>query len=227
MLKRLIPAEVPLGLFFAIALSFAQQLANAQPPLMTGDEEEVTSDGLYRVDTSVMDSAWALPNLDLSTFTSLYFTPAVVTFPEESLQREDAYSASNNAVFFISETEQNRLSRIFGTTFYERLLKTESFELSPEVGRDVLMIRAMFLEVATGVEPIAPGSPPSTVDIVWEGALVLELRDSLSSEVLARTSEIVSAPGPVDLDAIWIRTELEVERWVEILMSRLEELRQL
>lgn len=222
---RLLPTSFVGALGFALLLNAS--ISGAQPSLMTGAEEEVTPDGLHRVDTSLMDSAWVSPDLDLAHYTSLFFTPAIVTFREDAPQRADAYSASNNAVFFISNAEQNRLLRIFGGTFFEDLSDVEFFEVKREVGRNVLMIRALLIDVVSGVQPLAPGSASSTVDPVWEGALVLELRDSLSNDVLARTSEVVRAEGPVDLDALWIRTEQEVERWSGILYRRLQELRQL
>ena len=210
----------------SLLLSPAQPSA-AQPPLMSGADAEITANGLHRVDTSVMDSAWVQPDLDFTDYTSLFFTPAIVTFREDAPQRADEYSASNQAVFFISNAEQNRLSRGFGSAFYRNLPSVEFFEMTTYVGRNVLMIRALLLDVISGVQPFVPGSSFSVVDTVWEGTLVLELRDSFSNDILARTSEVIRAEGPVDIDAIWVRTEQEVLRWSNILYRRLEELRQL
>ena len=222
-----IQAIVLVAALGAIFLFGGLRSSYAQLPILTGIDEEVSPDGLHRVDIAVMDSAWVIPDFDLSAYTSLYFMPSVITFRQDAIQRADAYSASSNAVFFISDAEQNSLSRLFGAAFYEELPSVEYYELTTEVGRNVLMIRALLLDVISGVEPIAPGSESNVVDTIWEGALVLELRDSFSNDTLARTSEIVRAEGPVDIDEIWIRTEQEVERWSKILYSRLEELREL
>jgi len=216
------------SLILAGILAFwCTEKVSAQPPLAAGDDAEVTGDGLHRVDASVMAAAWVRPDLDLSRYTSLYYTPAMVGFREVADRRYSEFSASSESVFFVGETEQNRLLQMFGTAFYEDREDVESFEISTDVGRDVLMIRALFLDVVSGVRPTVPGASTSFVNTPWEGTLVLELRDSMSNNVLARTSERERARGPIEIDSLWIRSQQEVGRWSEILYRRLEELLEL
>jgi len=189
-----------------------------------GDDAEITADDLHRVDTSVMTSAWVRPDLDLSRYTSLYYMPAIVGFRDVEDRRYSEFSVSSDSEFFVGESEQNRLLQMFGEAFFDDREDVESFEISPDVGRNVLMIQALLLDVVSGVRPAVPGATGGVVNTPWEGTLVLELRDSMSNDILARTAERERARGPIEVDALWIRSQQEVGRWSAILHRHLREL---
>ena len=110
---------------------------SAQPPLVMGDDAEITVDDLHRVDTSVMTAAWVRPDLDLSRYTSLYYMPAIVGFRDVEDRRYSEFSVSSESDFFVGESEQNRLLQMFGEAFFEDREDVESFEISSGVGSTV------------------------------------------------------------------------------------------
>ena len=52
--------------------------APKQPRIATGDDEEITHDGLYRVEKSVADAVWVKPDLDLTGYTKIMIGPPTI-----------------------------------------------------------------------------------------------------------------------------------------------------
>ncbi len=196
----------------------------AQPILAIGPDAEVTEDGLHRMDPSIMGAAWVKPDLDLSRYDRIYFMSAVTQFREIVERQYSARTIRNVTEFPVSETVQARLRELFGEVFYEIIEDVESYELTDELGREVLMVRGFLTDVISGIPPELPGSTAITVRWVWEANIVLELRDSMSDEVLARTVERLRLDGPMDATFVWMLTPRAVRSWSSLLASRLEEL---
>ncbi len=196
----------------------------AQPILAIGPDAEVTEDGLHRMDPSVMGAAWVKPGLDLSRYTRLFFMPTVTQFREIAERQYSARTIQNATEFPVSETAQTRLRELFGEVFYEIIEDVESYELTDELGREVLMVRGFLTDVISGVPPDIPGSAVNIVRWAWEANVVLELRDSMSGEVLARTVERLRLDGPMDATFVWVLTPRAIRSWSSLLALRLDEL---
>jgi len=54
--------------------------------------------------------------------------------------------------------------------------------------------------------------------------VVLELRDSMTGEILARTADRRRADGPIDANLAWTFTPRATSAWSSLLIRRLEEL---
>ena len=50
-------------------------VSGAQSIFATGDDADVTEDGLHRVHPSIMEAAWVRPDFDLSNYTRILLMP--------------------------------------------------------------------------------------------------------------------------------------------------------
>jgi hypothetical protein len=200
--------------------------SGAQAILAAGPDAEVTEDGLHRLDPSIMGAAWVRPDLDLSRYTRIFFMPTAVQFREVD---ERVTTARNTATEFpVSDSMKTRLRELFGESFYEAVGEAESYQLSDGVGRDVLMVRGFLTDVIFGVPPDRPGrAAVSSVRWVWEASIVVELRDSMSDVVLARTVDRERIDGPFDPGLVWGLTPRIAQNWSRLLVRRLRELSEL
>ncbi len=196
----------------------------AQPVLETGPDAEVTADGLYPVHPSIMPAAWVRLDVDLSHYTRIFFMPTVTQFREMPERRYIARRTDSRTEFPVSDLMRARLSEVFGESFYEAVSGVRSYELSNELGRDVLMVQGFLTDVISGVPPVLAGSNVSTVRLALEANIVIELRDSMSGEILARTLDHQRAEGPFDSDQMWGITSRIAQSWSRLLVRRLREL---
>jgi len=199
----------------------------AQIALATGPDAEIIAGDLHRVDPSLMDGAWVTPDLDLSGYTRIYFMPTIVQFRDVEERRYSARSFDSAEEFFVSESRKAQLRELFGAAFYEAVGEAESYELTEEVGRDVLMVRGLLTDVISGVPPEVSGSNLGTIRWAWEANIVMELRDSMSDAVLARTGERERIDGPLDVGAVRPLTQRIVGEWARLLTRRLATLSEL
>ena len=215
-----------INLFAATALVLAGYAVEigAQPILADGPEAEVTGDGLHRVEPSIMGAAWVRPDLDLSRYNRVYFMPVAIQFRDVPDRRHTIRSMETAEAFFVDESRKTQLRELFAEAFFETVDSIESYERSDEVGRDVLMVQGLLTDVISGVPPNIPGSVVSTIRWVWEANIVLELRDSMSDDVLARTADRERVDGPFDAGMEVAVTPRVIESWSQRLVARLEEL---
>ena len=201
--------------------------SGAQPFLATGADAEVTEDGLHRVDRSIMGAAWVRPDLDLSGYTRIFFSPTTVEFREIADGVRGARSRDIASQFEVSEVRQVQFRERWAQILYEDLSEVDSYEMFDSVGRDVLIVRGRLIDVASGVPPDAPASVETTIMYPWEATIVLELRDSMSDEILARAADGRRMEGPISATAVDVVTRTMLRRWSRQLCARLEELSEL
>ncbi len=222
-LRRKVPTAV-LPAVAGLVLLWQTVDIGAQPVLETGPDAEVTGDGLHRVDPSIMSAAWVRPNLDLSRYTRIFFMPTAVQFREVPGRRHTSRLMENRTEFPVSDLMRVRLRELFGESFYEAVSGIRSYELSNELGRDVLMVQGFLTDVISGIPPDLAGSFVSTARWALEANIVIELRDSMSDEVLARTVDRERIDGPFDALEAWALTPGIAQGWSRLLVRRLREL---
>ena len=198
--------------------------SSAQPVPETGPIAEVTADGLHRVNPSIMAAAWVKPDLDLSLYTRIFFMPTVVQIRKMSEQRLKSRRIETQSEFQVSDLTTARLRDTFGESFYEAVSDVRSYELSDELGRDVLMVQGFLTDVVSGVPPDLAGLNVGSVKWALQANIVLELRDSMSGEVLARTVDQRRMEGPFDPDQMWGLTSRFAQDWSRLLVRRVGEL---
>ena len=222
-MRRRLPMIV-LSAATGLALLWHAGESGAQPAVETGPDAEVTADGLLRVDPSIMGDAWVRPGVDLSRYARMFLMPTAVLFRELPERRYSARAMANATEFPVSDMRKARLRELFGESFHEAVSGVRSYELSYELGRDVLMIHGFLIDVISGVPPENTTSLAGSVRWAWEADIVLVLRDSMSDEVLARTVERQRISGPFDSSAVFALTPRVTQDWSRLLARRLGEL---
>ena len=196
---------------------------NAQPPLATGADAEISEDGLHRVTHSVMDAAWVKPDLNLAQYTKIYFLGTGVSFREVSDAIYRAGDRVERTEFPVSDDSKLELRMLFRETFRMDVAEVERYEITELPGRDVLIVQGFLVDVVSHVPPESAGNFSTTLRSTWEATIVLELRDSMSHEMLARTVERELPTGTIDSSDLRRETRQLTIRWSRLLCERLEE----
>lgn len=199
--------------------------SGAQPVFQTGADVEVTEDGLHPLDRSIMGAAWVRPDADLSDYTRIYAMPAGVQFRDIPDRWYTIRTMETASAFHVSDERQTQLREVFRESFSETVSEARVYEPADGPGRDVLLVQAFLTDVISGVPPDIPGSAITNIKWAWEANIVLELRDSMSDTVLARTVERQRMDGPFDATLVAALTPNIVDGWSRLLVRRLTALR--
>ncbi len=220
-----------LGTIVAVCLATftAGSLAAPRAPrIQTGPDAEVSFDGLHRVDRSVMDEAWAIPTLDLTGYSKLMLVRGGFAYREV----DDPGRYDRSATEFPIEPENRaRFEEEVGEVFRDELAKIENWEYVTEPGPDVLMLVGYIIDVVSAVPPETVGRGRIYLTRVGEATLVLELRDSMSNEILARSADRRGADPAWTIQSSRVTNLAEVRRlartWARILVNRLDQIAEL
>lgn len=173
------------ALVFAV---FAVACSSAPPTIQTGSDAELSFDGLHKVDNSQADVAWARPDFDISGYTKIWLAGAGIEYRQVRDRGRSAMARSQGGPYFIDDKTRVKFEELVGKVFREELQKIKGFELVEEAGPDVLMVRGGLLDVVSNVPPeLTSGRSEIYLSSVGEATLVLELYDSESSAILARS----------------------------------------
>lgn len=180
-----------------ILLILASALATAAyagtPSLQSGEDGEVTFDGLTRVDATVMDSVWARPDIDLRGFNKVMFIPVGVSYrdvepsdPTTALRRSTRSSEPSLHEFQLDEETKAFFEAEIGAAFADEVSRSDVYTVVDEPGPDVITVGVALLDVVSRVPPQARTRPRIFVEMVGEATLVLEIRGSMSNTVYLR-----------------------------------------
>jgi len=195
------------------ALSCIVGVSRAQLTLATGDDAEISEDGLHRVDREQIVGAWAKPGLDLSSYTRIYYQPTGVVFRDVDAVATDLLDSRSDEIYAVPETRQAQLRQQFAEALHEAIGEIDRFELTTDIGRDVLLVRGNLLDFISAVPPESSGSRTTEIRWAYEATLLIELRDAMSDEILARSIERQRANGPIDVNDITILTPRLFRSW--------------
>jgi hypothetical protein len=201
--------------------------APKQPRIATGDDEEITHDGLYLVDKSVADKVWVKPDLDLTGYTKLLLGPPTIAY--RKLDPVSNFQARSESVFPVQEENKARFEQILKEEFTEELEKLERYEIVTAPGPDVLVLVGGVIDVVSFVPPDLESSSFGRggvyLESVGSAVLVIELRDSMSGEVLARAADGRAAESPFAFEAnsvtVWSEVRRLAQYWANLLVDRL------
>lgn len=199
-----------------------------QPTIQTGPDAEVTFDGLHKVDNSRADLAWARPDFDISSYTKVMFVGGGIAYAPAKNRGRTTLERSRPGPYFIDEDSRARFEELVRDTFADEISKIEHFEIVTEPGPDVLMVLGGLIDVESYV-PIDPmeqiGRGEIYLSSVGEATLVLELRDSETNAILARSIDRRAAeqPGGIMFKSNRVTNAAEVRRLVRFWAARLRE----
>lgn len=104
---------------------------------------------------------------------------------------------SRGGPYFIDDKARAQFETLVADIFKEELQQIQRFELVDGPGPDVLMVAGGLLDVISYVPPDPVGSRSEVyLSSVGEATLVLELRDSETGTILARSIDRRAAESP-------------------------------
>ncbi len=201
----------------------------SQPTLNTSADAKMSYDGLYPIEGSRTDQAWARSDLDLSGYTKIMLQGAGIHYrPLKASAGSRTALRRGETEFPLSDDQKERLRKMLREEFLKELAKIERFTFVNQSGPDVLMIRGALLDVVSRVPPEQIGRVDIYLDSVGQATLVIELIDSESGTVLARAVDTRAADrGGVAIESNrvtnWADARRLVQRWAVLLRQRLND----
>jgi len=215
--------RLSLALIFAIVVVGCE---TAPPTIQTGPEAELSFDGLHKVDNSQADAAWARPDFDISGYTKIMPLSAGIEYRQVKDRGRSSIARSQGGPYFIDDKARARFEELVSEVFTEELKKIERFEIVDEPGPDVLVVVGGLLDVVSYVPPDPVGGRSYVyLSSVGDATLVLELRDSETGTILARSIDRRAAEpiGATLQDSNRVSNAAEVRRLIRHWASRLRE----
>jgi hypothetical protein len=178
--------------FCVAAVAFLSMACSTTPTFQTGEDAEVTFDGLTRMEGTVLDAVWARTDFDVSGFDKIMFEGLGVEFrpvsgPYSGRGGTTSMSTSRNQTEFpMDEATQQLFIEEIRAAFLEEMARSDVFQVVEEPGPQVLKLRVGLYDVVSRVPPETVGRSRIYLDSVGEATLVLELRESASNAILVR-----------------------------------------
>jgi hypothetical protein len=227
--ERSIPALVLAGaLSLAAGPGGATEGGDADAESVT----ELTYEGLKLIEDGPTSRVWERPGIDLSDFKRVHLLGAGVQFRPGGETGSSREARRRGGPFEVTEAQKARFIEIMGEAFEAELAQSELFELTEDVGPDVLLIEGALLDVVSWTPPNPTGNQNQGIQLVavGEATLVLEARDSITNTVFARAVDRRAArrPGGRMFESNRVNNENQLRRlassWASLLRTRLEEM---
>ncbi len=208
---------------------------SSTPEFQTGEDAEMTHDGLTRIDRTIMDAVWAREDIDLTGITKVMFHSLGVEYRNDSgpysgrAGTGSIRTRSTTSEFQLDADTRALFEEEIGGAFLEEFQTSTVIEVVEEPGPDVLGLHIGLLDVVSRVPPDSVGRSRVFLDSVGEATLVLELRDSVSHTVLVRAVDRRAAQSSgTMIESSAPRNRAEVRRlgrrWGRILREGVEKL---
>ncbi|RLA34088.1 MAG: hypothetical protein DRR11_03735 [Gammaproteobacteria bacterium] len=220
-LKQLVASVASLTL---IALSTG--CSTAPPSIQEGPEAEISFDGLHKVDNSQASAAWARPDFDISQYTKIMLVGAGIEYTPDGNTARTTVQRNRGGPYFMDDATRARFEEEVAETFRDEMAKIEGFTIVDEAGPDVLMVWGGLLDVTSYVPPDhLTGRSEIFLSQVGAATLVLELRDSESNTILARSVDRRAAErqGGYMINSNRVTNASEVRRLIRLWARRLRD----
>lgn len=210
----------------ATAVLIAGCATPAAPTVQTGPDAEITHDGLHRMDNSQAELAWARPDFDVSKYSKILPVSSGFEYRVATNQGRTSAERNRGGPYVIDAATREKFETMVNEVFQEELDKIQNWEFVTEPGPDVMILRGALLDIFSDVPPDNLGARSSTfVSAVGQATLVLELRDSETNTVLARSIDRrwAERPGGQMMESNSVTNSAEVRRLMRMWASRLAE----
>jgi hypothetical protein len=196
------------------------------PSIQQGPDAEVSFDGLHVVDNAAADQAWARPDFDLSGYTKLMPVSAGFEYAVAENRGRTQMERNRGGPYFIDDGARERFERQTREVFQDEFEKIEGWEFVTEPGPDVLIVYGGLLNVTSYVPPNnISGRSSIFISAVGDATLVLELRDSESGSILARSIDrrVAERAGRQMFESNSVTNSAEARRLIRFWAQRLVE----
>ena len=209
--------------------------ASGPPTLQTGPDAEVTADGLYRMDNSLVALAWMKPDVDLRGYTAIMIDPVTVAYQRDPQGRTRSLGPGDpRGNFALTPTQMENLKSYFGEAVTEALSGDGAYRIVDAPGPDVLRITAELIDLIVRIPTQTTSARGGmAVRSYGEVTIVLEVRDSQSGEILARAADRRdptgnSAGGFVSVRQSFVTNDVRrlFAYWAGLLRERFDQLRE-
>ncbi len=221
--KKTFGLQLPLALIVAIVVAGCETVP---PTIQTGPDAELSFARLHKVDNSQADIAWARSDFDISSYTKIMPVGIGIEYRQVKDRGRSSMARSQGGPYFIDDKARARFEELVSKVFIEELQKVERYELVDQPGSDVLLIHGGLLDVVSYVPPDPIGGRSDIyLRSIGEATLVLELRDSETGTILARSIDRRAAETLGDTLQISNRVtnSSDVKRLIRHWASRLRE----
>ena len=173
--------------------------------------------------------AWAKPDFDISSYTKIMLVGIGVAYTPTKNRGRSERERQLGGPYFINDDSRAAFEELVGQVFREEMQKSEHFELVRKAGPDVMEIRGSLMDVESYVPEDrfsrTAGRNPIFISAVGAATLVLELRDSETGAILARSMDRRAAEpmGGSFFEADKATSAAEVTRLIRFWGTRLRE----
>jgi hypothetical protein len=211
-------------LFLALAAAACTTNGSTPPSIQTGPDAELSYDGLHKVDNSKADLAWARPDMDLSGYSKILLGSVSFEYRTVANKGRSTLDRSTAGPYMIDDKGREKFEEVASAAFSEELQSIKTFEFVNEPGPDVLMIRVGLLDVVSNVPQDTVTRSAIYLQSIGAATLVLELRDSQTNAILARSIDRrpVEQQGTIR-EVTSVTAILEVRRLMRLWGKRLRE----
>ncbi len=174
--------------------------------------EEVNYEGLSRLRRGPFHESWADLQVDYTRYDKVILVDPVFEFRAVNRSSPASVRASNRREYYISDQNRERLVTEVAKVYQEELAASRHFKIVDTPGPDVAVLVVGVLDIVSRVPPQLLGRNEIYLSSVGEGTLVVELKDSLSSETIFRGIERRAAQHPTG----YVRPGNAVTNWTEV-----------
>lgn len=205
--------------------------AQPLPKLQTGPDAVVSPEGLHKIDNSAFDLAFARPDVDFSQYDGFILEPLQIA-PDAAQASYESGSRSHmpGEHWEIGNTGLERLKDELHDAIVEALEKDRGHPVVTEPAPGVMRIGAAIIAInmpapAKSTRYGAAGRSSSATASSGAMTIVMELRDSLTGELLARVLDQGHAGdrggGNTSVNN-WRYIRIICESWAKMLRDRVD-----
>ncbi len=212
---------------YLVILAIAFAGCSSAPTIQTGEDAEVSFDGLHKVDNARFMSSWADPDIDFSRYSK--FIPGGAEFQFRAVRQSSGTTRARSSAteFWISDADRERLVEETSAIFAEELANSTRFELTDTKGHDVIIIRGALHDIVSNVPPEQIGRGEIFLSSVGEATIIIEVVDSMSNEVIFRGAERRAAERQgqaIRMSSVttWAEVRRLMRRWASTLREGLD-----
>jgi hypothetical protein len=177
------------------------------------------ADGLVPMPNSEMAQAWIRPGKDFSGYSAYVLLSTRFAFREPVRRHDDAYP--------LTDAQKDVLRELVPTAVSGELDRLETLSLTDSFGAHVLLLQISVLDVVSHVPPEPVGRGATFLRSIGGATLAIELRDSMTGELLARAIERreVNSSSVRRSNRVWNRTEVRkaTERFAASVRKQMEQ----
>ena len=186
-------------------------------------ESQRTDDGLYEVIGIDADEALARPGANMPQYSKIFLQSIEVEFRSGGEAAWSQFARRSSGPYEVTEELAEEYRAIAVQEITEEFGESAHFTLAEQPGAGVLSVKVRLADVTSYIPPEQSGRNSMYLNELGEALLVMELRDSITQDVIARTTDRHTAENIGDQirTNIAITNTAEVERLFRLLSRQL------